>query len=206
MSLITPLARLFSTAVASSTICPELVMFSAPLLFQTRPRSVGEPLTVVVPAVLNAPLPVMAPPLRLSAPFTVRSPAPESVPPVMFKLLTVEALPRLSAPPDIEAVPVDPAMSVPPSVNAPEPDTATPPPRLVTPDTVNEPPDTLSELPLLMVNAVIVSVPVEWLTASPLLMSAVSSKPGRAPALQLPGVAQSRLPLALVKVSVLPPE
>ena len=84
-------------------------MASAPLLFQTRPRSVGEPFTVVTPAVLNAPVPVMLPPLRLSALFSVRSPAPVSVPPLSVSVgppaANVMGVGRSSVPPVRFSVP-----------------------------------------------------------------------------------------------------
>ncbi len=151
---------------------------------------------VCVRLMLEKPLPMAAPPLRAKLPLTVRLPVPPNTPPVRLKPPKPAAPLSVSEPPLTTAVP--PPVTLPPSVAAPLPDTMKPPPSSVSPVTLSEPPDTLTELAALTVSDATVSVPLACCTAKPELMSAESPAPGSEPP-QLAGVAQSRLPAALVK-------
>ena len=126
-----------------------------------------------------------------------------TVPPDIFKALTDVAEFKLSDPAVAVSVPVP--LTPPFKFALPVPETVNPPLKDMAPDTVNEPPETLSEFELLIVSAAMVSVPELCVTAKPELRSTASVKLGNTPLLQLPGVAQSKPPLALVKVSVLVP-
>ncbi len=83
-------------------------MSTVPLLFQvTTPLKTGEPLSVVVPVVFNAPAPVKLVPPKMTAPLAVRLPAPPSEPPVRLKTefaSSDEFCARASEPPVIATV------------------------------------------------------------------------------------------------------
>ena len=185
--MITPPVRLLSTAELYILSWCAPPISSVPLLFQVRPSKIVVPLKVVLllALVFKLPEPLMLPPPNVRALSMVRLPAPVSVPEVSVKLLTIEN-------PLSDRVP---------------PETANEPATSVAPDTASEPPETLREFALLMVSAAMLSVPMLCVTATPglELINTESNAPGRALPLQLPGVAQSKPPTALVKVMTLPP-
>ena len=128
-----------------------------------------------------------------------------NVPPVKFSDFTSTEDPKFKLPAATVTCPEVAPVTDPAKVALPLPETVRAPPKVVAPDTANEPPETFRELPLLMVNAAMASVPVECTTARlPVLMIAASVDPGKRPLLQLPDVAQSIPPAALVKVTPAP--
>ncbi len=201
---------LLKVAPLLSSRSPVPVQVAVPALLKLPPFIV----LVLVPiklncapdAMLTAPAPLIetVPSLQSIRWFTFTVFTPLSVPPFKLKESTDAVEPKFKLPAEILTCPDIEPFNAPFNAVLP-PETVSKPLNDVISDTVKEPPETFSELPALMVNAAMASVPIECVTAKPVLSNTESKEPGNMPPLQFPGIAQSRPPLVLVKVIVLPP-